>query len=83
MMFSHLLKSEIANKGLTILDQLHRPSVQLVKIIRCMKTGLPSQTRASGHRSDRLRVFHFFGDRVGVVQAEVTKTAKFLSYSKI
>jgi len=82
--FLGLLRSQVVDVGLAGLDQLHRPVVQLVEILRGIAhfTG-PFEAQPLHVAFDGVDVFLVFLGRVGVVETQVRDAAELLGQAEV
>ena len=70
--FAHLVGVQIADVRLARLDQLDRPLIELLEIIRSVEHPvLPIEAQPAHVLLDRIDVFDLFLGRIGVVEAQV------------
>ena len=74
---AHLVRAQVADIGLALFNQLDRPQVELLEVIRGVVLAvLPVVAQPMDILFDRIDVFGVFLDRVGVVVAQVALAAK-------
>ena len=83
-MLAHFVESQVTDKRLAFVDQLDRPVVQLVKIIRGKKLSvLPVKSQPTDIGFDCINIFLFFLAGIRVVETEVAFAVVFLGQAKI
>ena len=81
---AHFLGRQIAHVRLARLDQLHRPFMDLRKIIRRVEQPVfPIAAQPMHVADDRFDIFRLFLRRVGIVEAQIAFAAEFLGQSEI
>ena len=66
-----------------MLDQLHRPIVELVKVVGCKMFGIPFKAEPANIFFDRFNKFGVFLLRVGVVEAKIALAAKLFGDAEV
>ncbi len=74
---------EIVDVGLAIADQLERPLVELVKIIRGVEESVPVEAEPLHVFHDGVDVLGFFLLGIRVVEAQVRMSAEFVGESEV
>ena len=75
----HLVGRQIVDIGLARADQMHRPVVKLLKIVRReIEMLAPIEAEPAHVRLDRVDIFVLFLGRIGVVEAQVAAAAELL-----
>ena len=70
------LSAQAVNVCNAFLDQLLRPIVQLLEVVRCVSHfAVPIESEPFNIIHDRLDVFGLLGSRIGIVEAEVAGAA--------
>ncbi|MNZ42115.1 hypothetical protein D3C78_596830 [compost metagenome] len=82
--FLGLFRGQVANIGLAGLDQLDRPVVQLVEVLRSVahRAG-PLEAQPLDVALDRVDVLLVLFGRVGVIETQVTGSAEFLGQAEV
>ncbi len=79
-----LLLVEAVHIGLAVQDQLFGKLVELLKVVRGEKElAVPVEAQPVDIPLDGLDVFHVFGFRVGVVEAQMADAAKLLGHAEV
>ncbi len=82
--FADFIGAQIIDIGLALFDQMDGIAIKSFKIVRG-KAGLsiPFEAQPAHIFFDRVDIFLFFLDRIGVIKAQVTATTKFLGNAEI
>ena len=79
-----LLGRQVAHIRLALLDQLNRPLIHLLEIIRCEKqTVVPVPPQPADIIHDRIDVFLLFLGRIGIVKPQIAVAAEFCRDAEI
>ena len=81
--FANLIGVQIAHVGLSRLNQLHRPVVNLLEIITRVQRRWHVEPQPAHVFLDRLDVFLFLFDRIRVVESQIASAVVFDCQSKI
>ena len=82
-MLADLFRRKIVDVRLAIFDQLDRPLIQLVEIIRRVKQPIPPETEPLHVLHDGVDVLGIFLFRIRVVEAQVGLAAKLVGKSEV
>ena len=82
--FTHLLPVEFTDKGFTLLYQIHRPGVELIKIIRCIAGfSRPIKTEPSNVLNDCINEDLILFFWVCIIKSQITGPTKLFRQPKI
>src|SRR5690606_12425806 len=82
--FPRLLRRQIAHIGEPLFDQMHRPKIKLIEVIRGVAhSAIPRETQPLHIALNGTNIFFVFFFRVGVIKAQITSTAKFRRQAEI
>src|SRR5260370_514762 len=82
-MLANLFRRQIVNVSLSILDQFDRPLVELIEIIGSIKKPIPLKPKPVDVDHDRLNVLGLFLLGIGVIEAKIGMSPKFVGQSEI
>ena len=81
---AHLLRRQIANISLPVLNQLHRPIMQLAEVIGGVeKPVLPIETQPLHVFDNRIDILRLFLRRVRIIEPQIALAAELLRQPKI
>ena len=80
---ANFLGRQIVDVSLAILDQLDRPLVELIEIIRSVEEPVPVEAEPLHVGLDRVDVLGLFLLGIGVVEAQIRVSAEFVGQSEV
>ncbi len=81
--FTHRVRIQIADISMPFPDQLNRPCIQLIKVIRGVVQSRPFESQPTHVRHDRVDIFLTLFGRVGIVEPKIALTRVALGQTKI
>src|SRR2546430_5040392 len=81
--FANLVSAEIAYVSFAILNQLNRPVIQLLEVIRGIAETVPLEAQPLHVLHDGVNVFCFFFRRISIVETQIALAAKLGRQSEI